>query len=198
MRRAVKKDKSLVINIITQTFQNNPGVVWMFSKSGNRTKKIRRLAEFAFVKCLNRNGAFISSNEKGVALFYRSDIHVYSLKEICYEIRFVLLSIPLLKIAEVVRRESYRKHIRPQNEPYFYFWFLGVLKEGAMAGFELNNELIKLSKSENIPIYLETTEERNKKIYEWLGYETYNYWEDKPKNIRFWFLRWQNEKLKKS
>ena len=73
MRLAKKTDKELVVSIISETFQKNPGVNWMFSSKGNRTRKLSRLAEFAFIKCYNRNGVYISSNEKGVALFYKSD-----------------------------------------------------------------------------------------------------------------------------
>lgn len=193
MRLASKKDKTLVVNIITETFQNNPGVNWMFSSKGKQSKNIKRLADFVFIKCLNRNGILISSNEKGVALFYRSDKRIFSILELYYEIRFGLFSIPLNKLPKVLRRESLRKGKRPKNEPYYYFWFLGVLKEGANAGFELNKALINMSKEDNIPIFLETSIERNKDIYERIGYKTYDYLNDESNKPSFWFLKWENK-----
>ena len=193
MRQANRRDRTLVVNIITETFQNNPDINWMFSAKGNQSKNIRRLADYAFFKCYNRNGVFISSNGKGVALFYKIDKRKFSILEIYYEIRFALLSIPFSKILEVLRRESYRKSKRPKNESYYYFWFLGVLKEGAHAGFELNRELINIAQKERVPIYLETAIERNKNIYERIGYETYDYWQEDSKEIKFWFLKWQNK-----
>jgi hypothetical protein len=191
MHQAKIKDKAKVVNIIAKTFLNNPGVNWMFSEKGNRKKKIKRLADYAFIKCHNRNGVLVSTNGKGVALYYRSDKTKFSLREIYYEIRFGLFSIDLLRLKEVLQRESNRKSRRPKNEPYYYFWFLGVLKEGAKAGFELNNGLINIAKKEHIPIYLETSEERNKLIYERIGYETYDYWQDDAKDIKFWFMKMQ-------
>ena len=189
MHQAKRKDRTKVVNIITKAFEHNPGVNWMLSENGNPTKKIKRLADYAFVKCYNRNGVLISTNGKGVALFYRSDKKIFSLQEIYYEIRFGLFSIKPTKLKEVLQRESYRKSKRPKNEPYYYFWFLGVLKEGANAGFELNNELINIASKEGIPIYLETSVERNKLIYERIGYETYDYWQDDKKGIKFWFMK---------
>ncbi len=188
MRLATRKDQKIVADIITETFMNNPGVNWMFSERGNRAKKISRLADFAFIKCYNRNGVYISSNGKGVALFYRTDKPKFSLLELYYHLRFGLLSIQFSKIPEVLRRESFRNSKRPKDEPYYYFWFLGVLKEGATAGFELNKELLAMAKKENVPVYLETTMERNKEIYERMGYETFDFWEDESKGIKFWFL----------
>ena len=193
MRIAKRNDRKQVVAIITETFQNNPGVNWMISSRGNQARKIRRLADYAFIKCYNRGGILISSNEKGVALFYKNDKRMFSLLELYYEVRFGLFSIRFNKILEVLRRESYRKSKRPKKETYYYFWFLGVLKDGANAGFELNKELINIARKENTPIYLETTLERNKKIYERIGYVTFDSWKDDSKRIKFWFLKWENK-----
>ena len=71
MKLATKADKKLVVEIITQTFENNPGVNWLLRKEGNKQKKIKRLAEFTFKKAHLRNGVYISSNRKGVAICYK-------------------------------------------------------------------------------------------------------------------------------
>lgn len=191
MYQANITDRTKVVDIIAKTFKDNTGVNWMFSTKGNQLKKIRRLADYVFIKCYNRKGVLISSNGKGVALFYRSDIKLFSWRELYYEIRFGILSIKLTKLKEVLQRESFRKIKRPKNQAYYYFWFLGVLKEGARAGFELNNALIAMAKKEHLPIYLETSNERNKNIYEKIGYKTYDYWCDEAKGIKFWFMNRQ-------
>lgn len=183
----------MVVDIITRTFNDNPGVNWMFSPHGNRLKKLQRLADYVFMKCYIRNGVLISSNGKGVALFYRSDNKKFSWLEHFYEIRFGLLSIKLSKLWEVLQREAFRTRKRPKDRPYYYFWFLGVLKEGARAGFELNNALIATAKKEHLPIYLETSDERHKKVYERIGYKTYDYWCDDTKGIKFWFMNREND-----
>ncbi len=53
--------------------QENPGICWMFKKWGNIKKHIKNLADYAFIKSFVRDGVFISSDEKGVALCFRYD-----------------------------------------------------------------------------------------------------------------------------
>lgn len=189
MRKASVSDKDLVIKIISETFMENEGVNWMFSKRGSKDKKLRRLAEFTFWKCYNRDGVYLSDNEMGVALCYRNDKKVFSLKEKFFELKYALTSIPWKRIPEVLKREASRNKIRSQDEVFYYFWFLGVLKEGTNAGFELYQEIEDIARADNIPIYLETAMEKNMKVYSRRGYECYHHWKDDVKGIDFWFLR---------
>lgn len=189
MQLAENSDKKTVVHIISTMFKNNPGVNWMFSNKGSLDKKLKRLAEYAFVKCYNKKGVFLSNNKKGVALIYRSDIDQFSLRETLYQLKFVLLSIDKTKLKDILFRESYRNKIRPHNTPYYYFWFLGILKDGEKAAFEFHKEILNMADKEKLPIYLETTVERNKIIYEKMGFTTYHFWRDEKKNIQFWFMR---------
>ncbi|NNC86314.1 MAG: hypothetical protein HKO56_04915 [Bacteroidia bacterium] len=189
MRPANLKDKEKAANIIAETFAANAGVNWMLSKKGNKTKAIKRLADYAFIKAWLRDGAFLSVNEQGVALCYKYNTQVFSLKEMYYQLRFALRSIPLQKLPSVLKREAYRKGMRPKDGNYYYYWFLGVSKSGSGAAFELDSGIKQLAKKEGLPIYLETTSEKNKIVYERMGYKLYHYWEEKSKKIKFWFLK---------
>jgi hypothetical protein len=55
------------VDIITGTFNMNPGVSRMLRKGGDHSRKTRRIAAYAFIKAFLRNGVFISSKELGVA-----------------------------------------------------------------------------------------------------------------------------------
>jgi len=195
MKPATRSDKNLVVAIITDTFEKNPGVNWLLRTSGNRRKKIKRLAEFAFIKALDRNGVFISSNRKGVAICYPFNQNKFSLIEMFYELRFALSSIKLSRLPEVLKREAYRKKQRPTSGKYLYFWFLGVLPGGDKAAYELKDAIFDYAQKVNLPIYLETAMERNKIIYERYGFQTFHYWNDEKENIRFWFLKWDPKKV---
>lgn len=189
MRKANLNDKEKAARIIAETFEANPGINWLLYKNCNRKKTIKRLADYAFIKSYLRDGAFISSNEKGVALCYKYNAKLFSLKETYYLLRFALSSIPIIRILKVLKREAYRKKKRPSTGNYYYFWFLGVNKSGSGAAFELNNEIKKLAQESGLPIYLETTVEKNKIVYERMGYELFHLWENKPEDIKFWFLK---------
>jgi hypothetical protein len=189
MRKATKYDKGKVVNILTRTFDAIPGVNWMLKKSGNHERKIRRLANYAVTKALLRDGVYISSNEKGVALCFKYNLRVVSFTKVFYQIKFVLLSVKLNRILRMMKLELYKERSRPRDGEYLYFWFFGVLKDGNDAAFELKNAIFRKSFQDNLPIYLETSLERNQYVYEKYGFKTYHYWEDKEENIQFWFMK---------
>ena len=191
MRLGTKYDKDLVEKIISITFAKNPGVNWLLRKGGDRNKKIGRLANWVFIKAFLRSGIFISSNEKGLAVCYKFNNNKFSIIEIYYQLRFVFTSINLSRLVKVLRRESYRKNIRPKSGEYLYFWFFGVLPGGEKAGFELKDAIFDKAKEVNLPVYLETAVKRNKIIYERYGFKTYHYWLDEKEDIEFWFMKWK-------
>jgi hypothetical protein len=188
MKLASLKDRKLVSSIITETFQNNPSVISILSKKGNLQNKIRYLADFAFIKAYNRQGVYISNNQKGVALFYKGNQSKFSFKEIYYEAKFALLSLPTLKIPSILKREAYMKKGKPKNGNYYYFWFLGVQKDGGNVGFELKQIVLDKAKKEKLPIYLETSVWRNVVAYQRYGFKIYNTWEDKTNGITVWLM----------
>lgn len=188
MPLAKQSDKPTIIEIIQSTFQTNPSVNVVIGEQGNRAKKIGRMAEYTFTKAINRNGAFISKNNMGAALFFRSTIKNTDLKEIYYELKFAL-SIPPKKVFQTLKREAYLKKNRAYSDYYFY-WFLGVKKGGDKAAFELSNEVFEIARRDNLPILLETSVERNKMIYERYGFEVYHEWDDLNNGITLWFMQW--------
>lgn len=191
MRKALRSDMRMVVDVIAATFRDNPAVNWLVRPGRAHTQGLCRLAEYAFIKSHKRGEVFISDNEKGVALCFRSDRKPFSWSELWYRLRFAFTSIRLNRLPKVLKREAIRARIRPTTSAYYYFWFLAVLPEGRGAGFELKNAVLAQAAKENLPVYLETSIERNQKIYEHIGFKTYHYWEDQEENIRFWFLKWE-------
>lgn len=186
MIEAQYKDKAESVKIITDAFDTNPSVNIVIGEKGNRRKKISRLAAYAFVKSLNRDGAYLSDNKKGTALCFRSNHGSSNIKELMHELRFAF-SIPIKKVFQTLRRESYIKKHRYQGK-HLYFWFLAVEKGGGRAGFEMKDYLFDLSEKEKRPILLETSVERNKIIYERYGFKVYHTWPDSGNGKTLWFM----------
>jgi len=197
-REGTIDDIEVIVNIISSTFSNNHGVCWLLKHKGKNKKEIESLARYAYYKSLHSKGVYISANNKGVALCYKSNDSRFSFIEFYYQLKFVFTSINLLRLPSILKRENRRKKIRQNPNGYLYFWFLGVLPEGKGAGFELKNAVLSRARDENLVVYLETSNERNKNIYERLGFSTYHYWEDKKADIIFWFLKWEPNDLKKN
>lgn len=189
VRLAQPKDRDLVIQVMTTMFADNPAVLSLIAPGKNKQSGIQSLAEFAFQKCFHRNGVWISSNEKAVALCYRFNSGGFSFKGFLYELRFALTFIGLSRLPKILAREAYRKKQRPADGNYFYFWFFAALPDAEEAAFELKNGLFDLARKAELPIYTETSVERNRKIYERYGFETFQKWEEPEENITFWFLK---------
>jgi hypothetical protein len=186
MMLAKYEEKAQSVRIITEAFDSNPSVNIVIGDKGNRKKKISRLAAYAFVKSLNRNGAFLSDNKMGTAFCFRSNIGSSNFKEFISELHFAF-SIPIKKVFQTLKREAYIKKHRYKGD-HFYFWFLAVVKGGGKAGFEMKDHLFDLSEKEQLPILLETSVERNKVIYERYGFKAYHTWPDSGNGNTLWFM----------
>lgn len=189
MRIATLADKTKIVDIITKTFETNPGVLWMFNENDKKlSKKVRRLAEFAFEKSLARGGAYISDDENGAALCYPANTKA-SLREMFFEYKFALSSIPVKNFKKVMWREKVREGIRPKDHKYLYFWFLGVQDSTNGAVHDLRKGIFNLAKEKQMPIVLETSVPRNKMGYERYGFELFHHWVNEEKNINLYFMR---------
>lgn len=186
MTLATPEDKIEAVRIITNTFDQNPSVNIVIGSGGNRRKKIGKLGNYAFIKAMNRQGAYLSSNRQGAALCFLSDAKGGNFAEFWAELRFALV-IPPRKVIQTLKRESYIKKNRFEGK-HLYFWFLGVEKGGGQAVFELKEHLFELSKKENLPILLETSVDRNREVYERYGFEVYHTWEDSGGGKALWFM----------
>ncbi|WP_258103162.1 hypothetical protein [Marinoscillum sp. MHG1-6] len=187
MRQARLKDKSNVIRIISKTFDTNPSVNVVIGKEGDRERKLQRLAAYTFVKALNRNGAYLSDNRKGAALFYRSDQGGFFWNEQWLEVQFAL-TLSVKGVLNALKREGYLKKHRYAGLHY-YFWFLGVEAGGGGAGFELKEVVFGKAKEDGLPVLLETSVWRNVVAYQRYGFEIYHEWKDEENGITVWFMK---------
>ena len=191
MRKGTLIDQNLVVSLMVRMFKDNPAVVSLIKPGKNIEKGIRSLAVSSFFQSLHRDGIWISSNQKAVALCFPFNSGKFSLKEFFLELSFAVNYIGLMRLPRILAREAYRKKQRPADGKYFYFWFFAALPDAGEAAFELKNGIFEQAKKANLPIYTETSVERNQKIYERYGFRTYQIWEDAQEKIKFWFLKWE-------
>lgn len=181
-----KIGKERVVEIITRTFDKNPSVNSVIGEHGNRKRKLARLANYAYYKSKNRDGLFVSENGRGAALCFMSTSNPkMNWNEMFAEFRFAV-SLPINKVFQALRRESYLKKHRLQSD-HLYFWFFGVENNGGRAAFELKDVIFKIAEKNNLPILLETSVARNKLIYERYGFEVYHEWVDENGTL-LWFM----------
>lgn len=183
-------DKKEVVEIICESFANNPSVMASIKNGGNKQAHIRGLAQYAFNTALPRNGIHISSDKNGVAICYPYNFKKETLYDYWQQCKLVVHSIGVRKLFQVLKREAFIKSKRPPSGDFLYFWFFGVRDRarGSKIALELKNEIFDKARLLNLPIYLETSVLKNKNVYSRYGFEVYYEWEQNNGDV-LWFMR---------
>jgi len=189
MRIATNKDYTLVCNILSEAFLYNPSVNWVVNKK-EREKRIVKLVKYSVSKCLREGTVLISGNEKGAALYFLPRKSKFSISEIWGQIQLAFQVIGIFRVNEILKRESFIKKQKLQV-PHLYFWYLGVMSNArdGEASKELRDYVFQIAKKNQLPILLETSEPRNIKTYERMGFETYSKWGIQSKKMNIWFMK---------
>jgi hypothetical protein len=187
MRRANYKDKNLIIDILTQSFESNQSVNYVVNQDEKRINRIRALMDYSFEVCYLFGDVFISDNKKACALIVYPDKKKTTLKSILLDIKLIIQSIGTKNVMKALSREALVKKIQPKIA-MTYLWFIGVGLEDQNNGFgsDLLHSIIQYSNENNRPIYLETSTVRNLPWYSKFGFEVYS---EQDLSYRLYFLK---------
>ena len=175
MKRADLSQKSLVADILSKAFDDNKSVNYVVKQDENRQGRIRGLMEYSYNVCDAFGDVWISEDAEACALVLHPDRKRSTLNSALWDVKLALSVIGLSRVGQVLTRESKIKSFHP-HEPFSYLWFIGVRPElqGSGKGSQLLREIIERSKQNNLPIYLETSVERNLPWYQNHGFEIFN------------------------
>ncbi|WP_374163833.1 GNAT family N-acetyltransferase [Arcticibacter sp. MXS-1] len=175
MIKASYSDKSLVLDILTKSFDTNKSVNYIVKQDKKRVQRVRALMDYSFEVCYLFGEVFLSNNKKACALILYPDKKKTSLKSILLDIKLILSCVGLSNVKKALTRESKIKKIQPK-EPMYYIWFIGVdpSYQNSGIGTELLNEVIEDSSRKKRPIYLETSTTKNLPWYKKFGFDVYN------------------------
>lgn len=174
MKRATINQKSLVVNILSSSFDNNKSVNFVVKQDKDREKRVNGLMEYSFDVCYSFGQVWISEDDQACALILLPDKKRTNLNAIVWDARLALSVIGINRIGPVLSRESKIKSFHPK-EPFSYLWFIGVKPElqNKGKGSLLLKEIIEESNREDRAVYLETSVERNLSWYNNHGFEVF-------------------------
>lgn len=175
MRTASKSDKSLIVDILTHSFDANASVNYIVKQDLKRTDRIRALMDYSFEMCTMFGEVFLSEDEKACALILYPDKKKFVLKSALLDVMLIVKSIGISNINKTIKREKLIKNIQPKIE-MSYLWFIGVDPNAQNNGIgsKLLGEIISYSSAKNRPIYLETSTVKNLSWYKKFRFEVYN------------------------
>jgi len=192
MKKALKSDQKLVVDIITESFIDNPSAISILKRKEIKKKQhLAGLAKYVFKTAFRRDGVFISDDDTGVAVYYKYNIKKDSFSDYLDQLVLALTVVGLGRVIRILKREAYIKKRRPSDGKFMYFWFFGVTKKGQGKGAanELWKVILNEAESSSLPIYLEASVEKNKNVYQRFGFKLYHTWKNENDRITLWFMK---------
>jgi len=175
MIKARIDDKARVVDLLTQSFNDNQSVNYIVKQDNKRVDRIRFLMEYSFEVCSMFGEVWLSDDRKACALVLYPQLKRTTLKSMWLDIRLIFKSIGLGDVLQALNRETQIKGLQPKNE-MTYLWFVGVdpVYQHSGIGSKLLNEIISEANSKKLPIYLETSTLQNLPWYQRFGFEVYD------------------------
>ena len=175
MIRAHYEDKRLVVEILSNSFDDNKSVNYVINQGRSRKKRISRLMEYSFDYCNLFGEVFLSDDKNACALAVLPDKKKNSLRSVLLDVKLALTCIGVPNLRRAMDREARIKALHPGG-PMYYLWFIGVRPEVQNKGIgsSLLTEVIAQSDAMQRPLYLETSTLRNLPWYKKFGFKVHN------------------------
>lgn len=174
MRVATKADRALVVDILTQSFDENKSVNYIVRQDSKRRNRIRALMQYSFDECMDFGRVVLSDDSFACALLLDPAKKHATFASVTRDLQLILRCTGLSNLNNVLRRESKVKSLQPKS-PFYYLWFLGVVpaEQGKGIGRKLLSEVLSDLSSSTSLICLETSNKRNLPFYMEMGFEIY-------------------------
>jgi ribosomal protein S18 acetylase RimI-like enzyme len=171
MIKANYTDKSLVIDIVSESFDKNKSVNYVAKQDQNRFKRIRNLMDYSFEVCYLFGEIYLSDDKTGCLLMLYPEKKKTTLKTIFLDFKLAISCVGLSGVSKVLTRESKIKKHHPKS-PIYYLWSIGVKPEVQRKGIgsKLLQQAIQESKRQHRDIYLETSTLTNLPWYQKFGF----------------------------
>lgn len=190
MKSVTKSTFSATLSILTSAFQDNPGVLWVVKKDHRISARVKELCRFCLTTALQKDGAFITDDQKGAALLIKSWKKQRPWNWLAGYIRLGQYCIGWNRAITIIKREQTIQSKRPKQK-HLYFWMLAVKDHtyGLETIKEIRDFVFEYSQLEQLPIYAETTMKSTLNLYLRYGFEIYDTWETGENDIIVYFIR---------
>ena len=175
MIHASKAHKAIVVDILSQSFDDNPSINFIAKRGRKRKGRIRYLMDYCFDMCMLRGDIFLTEDLQGCAMIIHSERKVGLIKTAMLDIKLILNTIGIFRIGKILNREKLIKAHQPKNQ-FYYLWFIGVYTDGQGRGIgsKLLDEIFLYYQNHQRPFYLETSVVSNLPWYKKYGFEIIN------------------------
>lgn len=176
---ASRKDKALVIEILSTSFKDNKSVNYLVKQDRWHLERIRLLMDYAFEECMEFGRVVISEDRNACALILFKDRKHFSFKSLFRNLKLVFRVMGLANLFRVLRKERkinlVHQNVKDKHLIY-YLWFIGVNTgfQGKGTGTRLLQELLSESRAIGRTMLLETSTVKNLPFYQKNGLKVYH------------------------
>ena len=170
MKKASLEDKSIVVNILSKSFINDPHMNWLLEESKNKNK-LKIIMGYVFEESVARGTVYINDDNTAAVLWNSEKKEAISFQYIYRNLSFLFrvgirVTIRCLKTDKLIYDQY------PKNSKYCQLYLIGVLPEEQGKGLAsaLMNPMIEDMRKKNISMHLETANPKNVKIYKKKGF----------------------------
>jgi len=193
------KDRKL-IQSISEAFNSNARMRVISKKRGDALKRdILAIVAYAYMAVKKLGGVIRSQKGNSFLLYYQESGFYLSFADKLRYLCVALLVVGIDRVKGAYQREQSVKKVRKrgvarfQDTDFLYIWFLAQDKsqKDIRGLLEVKQKIIERSRKLQLPIYMETTEERLVNIYQHIGFKFYHCLEEEGSNFKLWFGRYQ-------
>jgi GNAT superfamily N-acetyltransferase len=172
---AQRKDKTRIIEILCQSFQNDPQINYILGSNGNKNKKLMRLMAYSFEFGLANGKVEISEDKNSVAIWKSSNSKKMTIN-LFYESILFFFTFGWGGIKRISAMEKKIAAFYPDKTIFNYLWILGTNpnEQGKGYGTAILSKAINNFEQNKVPIYLETSTDSNLKYYQRKRFELYH------------------------
>jgi len=175
MIKAKAADRTLVIDLLAGSFDENQSVNYIVRQDRKRAERIRSLMAYSFDVCYHFGEVWLSGDKKASVLVLYPHLKKHTVKSLWLDVKLIFKAIGPGRIRVALQREAAIKERQFPGE-MAYLWFIGVspLSQNRGIGSGLLEEVLQYAGEKHLPVCLETSTLKNIPWYERFGFSIYN------------------------
>lgn len=181
-----KKEASKAVEVFVEAYSHAPNINWMFKQS---PENVRYFFGMLVEEAMDREGAYLTSDNCGVLLLYDMKSKSFSLKVLLKKLYIIIFITGLKRSFQIIRLNHTKSKYRPKSGLYASVLAIKNHKSHWKTIFELKREFSNIAKNLNQPIYLETTNLRYFSLYEKLGFSKFYEMKHPYTDLNIYFLK---------
>ena len=169
----LKTDRLKALDLLKETLVDNRSVLFSIGSKGFFRFKVWLIAHYLYSEASRNQGLYIDANNEGIICFFEAKDKRSPAFHI--ELSLILFGIGPLRLLRVWKRKKEVQRFHSQWKNFIHCSYLAVRKSarGHGAIFELRNALFQFQQEKQLPILVETTIEKNKRVYERFGFRVH-------------------------